>query len=1159
MTRPTLVIGLGGTGHWVLTYLKKELLEIGKGQIPPEIRLLGIDTAMGDIAVGGGAVKDAKNEKNQLGDVKLSDHIEFLQIGDDLYNLVQEINKELCNKQLEDRNRRYKHLYWFPATELLKKLMAPAFNSIFGAGAIRQLGRLSLFNKIAEIRNMIQSKVTELQSYVQYEENQEIYNSLEVLIVGSFAGGTGAGTLIDVGYITKSIIKNLHIPKCQVRGFIVMPSAFHGMALNADPEKLWRSFAAWTELDRFMLVNNQQSNPPEIYYSPSNNIKVVCDEPPFDLTYIVDANRQPLPLQPPPTEGIFPAIAQAIMFIVDSKSGPFFSQDLINTVAGIRSTLPVGVYHSAIGTFTIKVPSYFEQSKAARSLSKNVLELWLQPSIVDNLVTSVGSLIKESGGLPDAGMVAANNFLHSATQNDLEGNQFSNTMFFPKVEEVHSAYHAHTLPDLVIQISKSTISQAQSSWVNALITNTGSSQEDKDLENKIKKELFESVTKTCPPSMIKNDTPAVALTRLTNGAPSYILKKFGNEDNQGVREGGTVREVLRKARDYQYKRFKILLRVWLNRVLVGLDSNPINAKAGKLGYVLETLDEMRCAFDVYASFNSQIQTERAKNARVSAAKNNLFNSEGIYRRDAGKTTIFAPHNQNVHPDAHDAQRNYLKAVDNLCDTLRDEELILTNIQTAEDCKKFVENTKNEVIKWIEVLATGREGAMSLYNKLKTSMKGMEDNLDLDKRLGNSDFSKTQSFAKIMQLVGNTSSVPVTEDQVSEAMRRIVWKVNEDGEGLSISCLFNKPARNEDEQDQLIPLVTALNDKTETNQTGTDYNLTQLIQLTEQPYAHIAYNNKINDELKKVAPNGELLAKKLLGIAEPFYALANTSTNPADHSVFIQMDKTLDATYLNQFKVAMEGLMKNKGIRINLADSEDPYRFTFIRCDDLIPSESFQIRSTLNTEYQRVVTSKIQSYKEIHIFPSVQNTLFYEQKIPDLLQVATAKFHPELSGLHENPWHFDLWFFANEAGFIRETASGIGKSTWNFQLPEEGSMQIQLFRPQDIEGVAGERQYDVYFDAIRGFLSGHDYRPDMVGVGSARIDWNKLNDAFLAWEQSNLEELQKCYKAEKDGTGPVISRIMKELEDIPQEYKERFTQLALAGRVVFADRLKLISK
>ena len=45
MARPAIIIGLGGTGQQIVTFLKKELLEIGGGQLPKEVKLLAFDTA----------------------------------------------------------------------------------------------------------------------------------------------------------------------------------------------------------------------------------------------------------------------------------------------------------------------------------------------------------------------------------------------------------------------------------------------------------------------------------------------------------------------------------------------------------------------------------------------------------------------------------------------------------------------------------------------------------------------------------------------------------------------------------------------------------------------------------------------------------------------------------------------------------------------------------------------------------------------------------------------------------------------------------------------------------------------------------------------------------------------------------------------------------
>ncbi len=45
MTRPALIVGLGGTGQWVLTWLKRDLLLANNGKLPDNIKLLSIDTS----------------------------------------------------------------------------------------------------------------------------------------------------------------------------------------------------------------------------------------------------------------------------------------------------------------------------------------------------------------------------------------------------------------------------------------------------------------------------------------------------------------------------------------------------------------------------------------------------------------------------------------------------------------------------------------------------------------------------------------------------------------------------------------------------------------------------------------------------------------------------------------------------------------------------------------------------------------------------------------------------------------------------------------------------------------------------------------------------------------------------------------------------------
>ncbi|MGB9798326.1 MAG: tubulin-like doman-containing protein, partial [bacterium] len=43
--RPSMVIGLGGSGKWLIAHLKRALLELNEGKVPPEVVLLALDVS----------------------------------------------------------------------------------------------------------------------------------------------------------------------------------------------------------------------------------------------------------------------------------------------------------------------------------------------------------------------------------------------------------------------------------------------------------------------------------------------------------------------------------------------------------------------------------------------------------------------------------------------------------------------------------------------------------------------------------------------------------------------------------------------------------------------------------------------------------------------------------------------------------------------------------------------------------------------------------------------------------------------------------------------------------------------------------------------------------------------------------------------------------
>ena len=93
MARPGLIIGLGGTGQWVLTWLKRDLLLSNNGIVPENVRLLSIDTAtMLEAGTERVNASGYREEAAVVGGVTL-DKSEFIYIGGDSREIAERVSK----------------------------------------------------------------------------------------------------------------------------------------------------------------------------------------------------------------------------------------------------------------------------------------------------------------------------------------------------------------------------------------------------------------------------------------------------------------------------------------------------------------------------------------------------------------------------------------------------------------------------------------------------------------------------------------------------------------------------------------------------------------------------------------------------------------------------------------------------------------------------------------------------------------------------------------------------------------------------------------------------------------------------------------------------------------------------------------------------------
>lgn len=251
--RPTVVIGLGGTGYGALLKLKKRFID-AYGSVPPIIRLLSIDTT-----------------ENAEGTVRTEASGEGALDPNELY--VLQVNNPAglvngTNPHIDD---------WWPSE-------IPTTAIIAGAGQVRARGRLALFAKASDVYGRIRRAVNEVRDLANQKRMSadqfqvSARSGVEVHIVSSLAGGTGSGLFLDVAFMARDVIGNDE--QSNFTGVLLLPSVFarHAGTALVKPN----AYGALKEIEHLSTTKETR----QIDYGMR---KVEVARGPFDVVYLVDS------------------------------------------------------------------------------------------------------------------------------------------------------------------------------------------------------------------------------------------------------------------------------------------------------------------------------------------------------------------------------------------------------------------------------------------------------------------------------------------------------------------------------------------------------------------------------------------------------------------------------------------------------------------------------------------------------------------------------------------------------------------------------------------------------------------------------------------------------------------------------------------------------
>lgn len=384
--RPTLFIGLGGTGKEVLLRLRRKFYErLGRAGLPCTA-YIWIDTDTRDVMAQGEQVDEiyqavAFEPHEQIGLLEGS-------VGNDLAGMFT--NRGGWNNI---------HDWLHPEVERFGQEISD------GAGGVRAVGRMTFFYHFEEkINTLISNALGTISTQQAITETEQLFEKRkmgavqfpqppqrQVFVVCSLAGGTGCGTVLDTAFFLRYLSQKAGIPVERYVGILFMPNVFY---MNPQGEVAQRSYgnayAALKELEFYTLRldqnrdssgasnqlkrdTNADSRKPSQELSIDYQVewnsghRVQVQGPPFSIAYIEEMkNEGGIGLDPNHRSEIFSMVAESLL--LDFMPGPFSAQKR-SQYSNIVQYLS-GVQGSNISSGGITLPQEFARRYASFGMSK---------------------------------------------------------------------------------------------------------------------------------------------------------------------------------------------------------------------------------------------------------------------------------------------------------------------------------------------------------------------------------------------------------------------------------------------------------------------------------------------------------------------------------------------------------------------------------------------------------------------------------------------------------------------------------------------------------------------------------------------------------------------------------------------------------------------
>lgn len=364
-----LILGFGGSGAQTLTFVK-EIAVWKEGRAPEQVSFLLFDTIENWKAgktvqfLGGRGTETLAKSRDEA--ANLDENSEYFHLGDHDPNL----NRQVTGGSLPPHLENWLHSKW-----LALHVPEAARSIIDGAAQQRQIGRFAIFQNAMRMH----AKLTEI------FQNTRATN---VWLVGSAAGGTGAGGLLDAALLARLAAHDAKIAAPKITGVVVLPDVY----ADKDGISKARAYALFRELARLQENGFDASEDPfrvdnsditiRVRYDRANQITATRNLGGlFDSVFYVGKRC----MNDQARESFFSSLANAIDPYLDAMAGPSLLQGSVNEGGKLPSSFGASRIYLPIQTLADlygweEVQSYLDDITAPEIVADRVVDVKGGPS-----------------------------------------------------------------------------------------------------------------------------------------------------------------------------------------------------------------------------------------------------------------------------------------------------------------------------------------------------------------------------------------------------------------------------------------------------------------------------------------------------------------------------------------------------------------------------------------------------------------------------------------------------------------------------------------------------------------------------------------------------------------------------------------------------------